>query len=246
MTDKSNLKYAVLIDAENAQAKNIESILSHIEKHGALIVKRIYGDFSVQNTTCWKATIQKHSLKPIQQFQNTNYKNATDMMLIIDAMDMLHSKMFDGFCIISSDSDFTSLATRLREDGKYVWGFGERKTPDSFVNACNKFTFVDDILGLKAKPTNHGVQINTKKTKQKVLKKSQLIEAFNYAALENGWVSLSAFGHALRYVVPNFKLKDYGYRTLSHYLNANMHYFTLKETPSENDKPNEIYFKVIS
>lgn len=136
-------RLAVLIDADNAQACVIEGLLSEIASKGEATVKRIYGDFTSPNSAQWKKILHKYAIKPVQQFAFTTGKNATDSALIIDAMDLMHTGRFDGFCLVSSDSDFTSLATRIREEGLIVYGFGEEKTPAAFRNACHKFTLTE-------------------------------------------------------------------------------------------------------
>jgi hypothetical protein len=134
---------AVLIDADNAPPGVIEGLLAEVAKYGVASVKRIYGDFTSPQQTQWKKALLKHSIQPVQQFAYTSGKNATDSSLIIDAMDLMYTRRFDGFCLVSSDSDFTRLAQRLREEGHTVYGFGERKTPDPFVQACDKFIYTD-------------------------------------------------------------------------------------------------------
>ena len=141
--DEPTLKLAVLIDADNAQATIIEGLLAEIATFGEATVKRIYGDFTSPASVQWKKVLQAHAIKPIQQFAYTTGKNATDSTLIIDAMDLLYTRRFDGFCLVSSDSDFTGLALRIREEGLMVLGFGEQKTPDAFRNACHKFIFTE-------------------------------------------------------------------------------------------------------
>lgn len=144
--DIKDTKFAVLIDADNISYKNIKNILDEIANYGIPTIKRIYGDFTDPKLTSWKGVLLENSIVPIQQYAYTTGKNATDSALIIDAMDILHKEHVDGFCIISSDSDYTRLASRLREAGKYVMGFGERKTPMPFIKSCAKFTYVE-ILG---------------------------------------------------------------------------------------------------
>ena len=154
-------KLAVLIDADNAQPSIVEDLLSEIAKYGTASVKRIYGDWTRPGLKGWKEVLLQFSIQPIQQFQYTTGKNATDSAMIIDAMDLLYSDKFDGFCIVSSDSDFTKLASRIREAGLFVYGFGERKTPAAFVSACDKFIFTevlrskdDDSETIRRKTTN--------------------------------------------------------------------------------------------
>lgn len=142
-TDKNNPRLAVLIDADNARANVIESLLTEIAKIGIASVKRIYGDWTTPNLGQWKTVLLEHSIQPIQQFRYTTGKNATDSAMIIDAMDLLYTNTFDGFCIVSSDSDFTRLASRIRESGNRVYGFGEKKTPRPFITACDRFIYTE-------------------------------------------------------------------------------------------------------
>jgi hypothetical protein len=141
--DDEQRRLAVLIDADNAQPSVIEGLLAEVAKFGVASVKRIYGDFTSTQQSQWKKALLKHSISPVQQFAYTSGKNATDSSLIIDAMDLMYTQRFDGFCLVSSDSDFTRLAQRLREEGLTVYGFGERKTPDAFVQACDKFIYTE-------------------------------------------------------------------------------------------------------
>jgi uncharacterized LabA/DUF88 family protein len=138
--------FAVLIDADNVRLDSISSILEEVTRHARVTVRRIYGDFTSQNLAGWKVKLADHAIHPIQQYRNTNGKNASDSALIIDAMDLLHSKRFEGFCLVSSDSDFTRLATRIREDGLVVYGFGEKKAPKAFVNACDRYIYVENLI----------------------------------------------------------------------------------------------------
>jgi len=145
-------RLAVLIDADNAQPSVIEGLLAEVAKYGVASVKRIYGDFTSTRQTQWKQALLKHSISPVQQFAYTSGKNATDSSLIIDAMDLMYTGRFDGMCLVSSDSDFTRLAQRMREEGLIVYGFGERKTPDAFVQACDKFIYTE-VLRAEVVPT---------------------------------------------------------------------------------------------
>src|SRR6476619_4205409 len=142
-SEEPALRLAVLIDADNAQAAVIEGLLAEIARFGEATVKRIYGDFTSPKSSSWKKVLQKHAIKPVQQFAYTTGKNATDSTLIIDAMDLLYTGRFDGMCLVSSDSDFTRLAQRVREEGLTVYGFGEHKTPVAFVQACDKFIYTE-------------------------------------------------------------------------------------------------------
>lgn len=138
--------FALLIDADNVKQETISPILEEITRHARVTVRRIYGDFTSQNLASWKAKLAEHAIHPIQQYRNTVGKNASDSALIIDAMDLLHSRRFEGFCLVSSDSDFTRLATRIREDGLVVYGFGEQKAPKAFVSACDRYIYVENLL----------------------------------------------------------------------------------------------------
>ena len=157
-SEEPSLRLAVLIDADNAQAAVIDGLLAEIARFGEATVKRIYGDFTSPASGSWKKVLQLHAIKPIQQFAYTTGKNATDSTLIIDAMDLLYTRKFDGFCLVTSDSDFTGLAMRLREEGLTVLGFGEKKTPDAFRNACHKFVFTEVLRRVQA-PGAPGVGI---------------------------------------------------------------------------------------
>ena len=159
-SEEPTSRLAVLIDADNAQAAVIEGILAEVARFGEATVKRIYGDFTSPNSSSWKKVLQKYAIKPVQQFAYTTGKNATDSTLIIDAMDLLYTRKFDGFCLVTSDSDFTGLATRIREEGLTVLGFGEQKTPDAFRNACHKFIFTEVLRPSAA--NSESVIANTK------------------------------------------------------------------------------------
>lgn len=143
-------RLAVLIDADNAQAAVIEGLLAEVARFGEATVRRIYGDFTSSASGQWKKVLNKLAIKPVQQFAYTTGKNATDSMLIIDAMDLLYTRRFDGFCLVSSDSDFTGLALRIREEGLMVYGFGEQRTPEAFRNACHKFLFTEVLRPVPA------------------------------------------------------------------------------------------------
>jgi len=138
-------KFAVLIDGDNAQASLLPEILTEVSKVGLITIKRIYGDWTTTNMNSWKESLHKHAIQPMQQFRYTVGKNATDSAMIIDAMDLLHTNDVDGFCIVSSDSDYTRLATRIREEGLFVIGVGEKKTPEAFRNACNQFIYCENL-----------------------------------------------------------------------------------------------------
>ncbi len=218
---ESNASLAVLIDADNAQATIIEGLLSEVAKFGVASVKRIYGDWTTPNLGQWKTTLLNHSIQPIQQFRYTTGKNATDSAMIIDAMDLLYSNTFDGFCIVSSDSDFTRLASRIRESGKRVYGFGEKKTPQAFVAACDRFIFTE-IFTLSDNSENE--KETTKLPGNKLRQDTKLVNlirsAINTASNEDGWASLGPVGSNIVKNAPEFDPRNYGYGKLSELVKA--------------------------
>jgi uncharacterized LabA/DUF88 family protein len=202
--EMSNL--AVLVDADNAQASVITEILGEVAKYGTATVKRAYGDWTTPNLAKWKNVLHVHAVQPIQQFSYTKGKNATDSALIIDAMDLLHGGKVDGFCLVSSDSDFTRLATRIREAGLSVYGFGEKKTPQPFVAACDKFVFTE-ILGKSAEKSKAQKTTNSKL-------RELLLSAISSVAQEDGWASLGAVGSLVNKNDPSFDSRNFGYKKL--------------------------------
>ena len=213
MNNGPTQKLAVLIDADNAQPSIIEGLLAEIAKYGTANVKRIYGDWTGTHLKGWKDVLLKHSIQPIQQFSYTIGKNATDSAMIIDAMDLLFTNKFDGFCIVSSDSDFTKIASRLRESGLVVYGFGEKKTPEPFVSACDKFIYTevliskeDDNLSIKRKSANE--------LKQDTKLVNLLRNAVDASSDESGWSHLAPVGNNIAKQVPDFDPRNYGYKKL--------------------------------
>ena len=209
---------AVLIDADNISADRIGSVLREIASFGTASVKRVYGDWTKTNLRSWKEAASAHVIQPIQQFDNTAGKNATDSALIIDAMDLLYTGRFSGFCIVSSDSDFTRLASRIRENGVTVHGFGEQKTPESFRNACDRFTYVEVIGG--ALVGDSAVPVAPKRRVRSELRSdtklvSALRSSVESASTETGWAHLSAVGSLLRKQQPDFDARNWGYSKLS-------------------------------
>ncbi|UHD16665.1 NYN domain-containing protein [Thiocapsa bogorovii] len=218
MSDIANLKLAVLIDADNAQASIVEGLLAEVAKYGTAHVKRIYGDWTLPNLGSWKETLLRHSIQPMQQFRYTKGKNATDGAMMIDAMDLLYSRNFDGFCIVSSDSDFTRLASRLRESGMTVYGFGEQKTPEPFVAACDKFVFTEV---LREGAAGDSTTRKSGKDLQRDIKLVNLLRAaLDGAADDTGWAGLGAVGSAIAKRSPEFDSRNYGYAKLSGLLKA--------------------------
>ncbi|MEM5431670.1 NYN domain-containing protein [Cupriavidus oxalaticus] len=214
---------AVLIDADNAAPAIVEGLLAEVAKYGVAAVKRIYGDWTRPNLAGWKERLLSHSIQPIQQFRYTVGKNATDSAMIIDAMDLLYTGRFDGFCIVSSDSDFTRLASRIREQGLIVYGFGERKTPKPFVTACDKFIY-SDVLRAEADTEGaegiDGAAAPTRKRSTGELRQdSRLVRLLQSAAQavsdEDGWLTLGGMGNHIAKQAPEFDSRNYGYGKLS-------------------------------
>lgn len=223
MKGQTNDNLAILIDADNAQASPIQELLDEVSRYGTANVKRAYGDWSTPHLKKWKEELHTHAIKPVQQFSYTKGKNATDSALIIDAMDLLHTGDLNGFCLVSSDSDFTPLATRLRESGLVVYGFGERKTPQPFVAACDKFIYTDILKPSKTKDSNKKPRVPSPKKK--------LIEAVDKAAGDDGWANLGTVGSMLVKNDPSFDSRSYGFRKLIELVKSQSYLELRKEKP---------------
>ncbi|MBE0683881.1 MAG: NYN domain-containing protein [Anaerolineales bacterium] len=212
-------KIAMLIDGDNAQAGLLSQMLVEAGRYGQVTVRRIYGDWTTTSMNSWKDTLNFHAFQPIQQFRYTIGKNATDSAMIIDAMDILHTSVVDGFCLVSSDSDYTRLATRIRETGIFVMGIGEKKTPKPFVNACDVFVYTEN-LAVEKKAAQQKNIINTRAKKAKGETEELdpmpiLTQAFEMAVQQDGWASLANMGNALYQVDPSFDPRTYGHKQLS-------------------------------
>lgn len=207
-------RLAVLIDADNASAKIVDGLFEEIAKIGEASVRRIYGDFASARSKAWIDVLAKHAIIPQQQFAYTTGKNASDITLVIDAMDLLHSGRFDGFCLVSSDSDFTRLASRIREQGVDVFGFGEQKTPESFRQACRRFIYTENLLPAAAADGAESVQAPTSLQQPKaatpIIKK-----VISQMESEDGWVPLGSVGTQLANLASDFDPRTYGFRKLS-------------------------------
>lgn len=212
---------AVLIDADNVPASKIGAVLTEIARFGTASVKRIYGDWTSTQLSSWKTAASENVIQPVQQFANTVGKNATDSALIIDAMDLLYTRRFSGFCIVSSDSDFTRLATRIREDGVTVYGFGERKTPEAFRNACDSFTYLDVLDAADAGPAAAvPARTPTPALRQDTKLVAGLRSCVSTASGEDGWANLSAVSSLMRKQQPDFDPRNWGYAKLSDLVRA--------------------------
>ena len=221
-------RIALLIDADNAPAAKIDVILAEVARHGAANVRRAYGNWKSPHLKSWEATLHEYAIRPIQQFAYSKGKNASDMAMVIDAMDMLYARNLDGFAIVSSDADFTRLATRLRESGKTVYGLGQRKTPKAFQDACDKFTFLEVLRESDAAPaasaTPQSVETEESGEPAPVSKRnlqSMLTKALNKTASDDDdWSALGSLGSHLNRTDPSFDPRTYGFAKLSDLVKA--------------------------
>lgn len=233
-------RLAVLIDADNAQASFMDAIFAKILSLGNIALRRIYGDFTSQRNSSWKSVLQRNAIKPIQQFAYTTGKNATDFAMVIDAMDLLYTRKYDGYCLISSDSDFTSLAIRLREEGITVFGFGEKKTPEPFRNACNQFIFTELLRAglsvgnfMPGPPSGQAIDFPEK----------LVLRALEDAADVTGWAYIGAFGNKLAKIQSGFNSKLFGYKKLSDFVKARPELFILEERSNEGTNQKLLYLR---
>jgi hypothetical protein len=263
--DEQPPRLAVLIDADNAQAGAIGGLLAEVARYGVASVRRIYGDFTSNRLQAWKTVLLEHSIQPIQQFAYTRGKNATDSTLIIDAMDLMYTGRFDGFALVSSDSDFTRLAQRLREEGLTVYGFGERKTPDPFVQACDKFIYVEVLQrsadaeaeaeaaapvsgaagkrpaakrGERGKATSRPADSVPAPAKSAALPipYALIAQAIEDGVDEEGWAHLGEVGTYLAKVRSDFDPRLYGHRKLSTLIKAQPKRFEVQERGAPGSK----------
>ncbi len=243
-TENNRYKIALMIDGDNARPNLINKILLEAGKYGAVTIRRIFGDWTTANMNGWKEELNNHAIQPIQQFRYTIGKNATDSAMIIDSMDVLHSGLVNCFCIVSSDSDYTRLATRIREAGMFVIGIGEKKTPKSFVNACNVFIYNENILeheisNKKSKATKKEANIKN----EEILNPIPLLkEAFQMAVQEDGWAHLSTLGIYLHQLDPGFDPRTYGFTQLVKLIKSYNNVFELKF--QDNSGPTAVYVKL--
>ncbi|PSK93734.1 OST-HTH/LOTUS domain-containing protein [Murinocardiopsis flavida] len=236
-------KLAVLIDADNANPAVAEELLAEVARYGTAHVKRAYGDWTGTRLKSWKDQLLAQSIQPIQQFAYTTGKNASDAAMVIDAMDLLYSQRFDGFCIVSSDSDFTRLAARIRESGLAVYGFGERKTPKPFVAACDKFIYIENLrtgaAPAVAKTPDRASALRLKSDTALVTLLRHAVEA---SSDEDGWAHLGAIGNIITKQRPDFDARTYGYAKLSELFAATTLFTLNRRTPGDG-KPADIYVR---
>ncbi len=257
METTKELRLAVLIDADNIPYSNVKGMMEEIAKYGTPTFKRIYGDWTKPHVTGWKNVLLENAITPIQQYSYTQGKNSTDSAMIIDAMDILYSGKVDGFCIVSSDSDFTRIATRLREAGMKVIGIGEKKTPTPFISACDKFIYLE-ILKKSPKATKENTN---SPTPAKAEKKSTpppeeesvakidaslvrlLAHSINDLADEDGWVFLGSLGSLLNKIYPDFDARNYGYSKLVDLI-KNIREFEIDRRKSPKGNNSHVYVRV--
>ncbi len=227
-------KFAVLIDADNSSVNSISSVLEEVAKYGIASVKRVYGDWSSETLKKWREVLLPHAITPVQQFAYTSGKDATDMILIIDAMDLLYGGALDGFCIVSSDSDFTPLASRIRESGLIVYGFGRKKTPEPFKKACDKFISIENLITEEKEEEKPNIdnKIDDNKKRSFSIDREEIKQFIDKATLnliykavkdnsdDSGWAYLGSIGTYLSTVKPDFDTRNYGYEKLSGLIKA--------------------------
>lgn len=242
------LRLAVLIDAENVPHSSIKGVMEEIAKYGIPTIKRIYGDWTKPNVSGWKNTLLIHAITPVQQYSYTNGKNSSDSAMIIDAMDILYSGKVEGFCIISSDSDFTRLAIRLREAGMRVFGLGERKTPNPFIVACDKFTYIEIIGSNNVHHVDKQKEsVAAKQSAGAIAKIGQEIislisNTINDIADEEGWAFLAEVGNLIQKKQPDFDARNYGFLKLTPLI-RNLKQFEIDERDTSNSKIKHIYVR---
>ncbi len=243
--DSGQLKLAVLIDADNTQASIIDGLLNEVAKYGVASVKRIYGDWTSTNLRSWKEKLLEYAIQPIQQFSYTTGKNSTDSAMIIDAMDLLYTENLDGFCVVSSDSDFTRICARLRENGKLVLGFGEKKTPKPFVAACDKFIYTEILREGEDEVTPARAQKSSADLRGDRRVASLLRSAVEDSADEFGWAYLGAVGTYVANRQPEFDPRNYGYRKLGDLIKASG-LFEIDERDNPYNPGKQVYLRVLS
>jgi uncharacterized LabA/DUF88 family protein/Fe-S-cluster formation regulator IscX/YfhJ len=245
MREKNDFNLAVLIDADNIPYSYIKEMLDEIAKFGTPSIKRIYGDWTKPTVSGWKPALLEHAITPIQQYSYTTGKNATDSAMIIDAMDILHSEKVDGFCLVSSDSDFTRLAIRLRESGMLVIGIGEKKTPNPFIVACDKFIYIEIISRAKPQPASTSESSPNIAAIDSI--GSEIIQLLRASVIdladENGWASLADVGNLLIKKKPDFDPRNFGFQKLTPLIKSLNEYFEIDEREVEKSKIKHIYVK---
>lgn len=247
MENSKDLRLAVLIDADNIPSRLVGGILEEVAKYGAPTFKRIYADWTKPHVTGWKAVLLDHAITPVQQYSYTTGKNSSDSALIIDAMDILYTGRVDGFCVVSSDSDFTRLATRLREAGMKVFGMGEQKTPSAFRAACDKFIYIE-ILDQPQVASPKQIKLSDLRKKEVISKVDKvlvnmIVASINDIADENGWAFLGDLGNLLLKKRPDFDARNYGFTKLLPLIKS-LGQFEIDERESGRRNIKLVYIKV--
>ncbi len=234
-----NINLAVLIDGDNIPSAFVKEMMEEIAKYGNPTIKRIYGDWTKPNLSKWKSVLLEHAITPIQQYAYTSGKNATDSAMIIDAMDILYSEKVHGFCIVSSDSDFTRLATRLREAGMQVIGIGEKKTPNPFIVACDKFIYIEILKSKSKEKSSEEEKEYDKESFEKITAKDLklITTTINDLSDDDGWAFLGDVGSLLQKRQPNFDPRNYGFQKLTPLINSTKSFeIEQRENPKSSNK----------
>ncbi len=264
--ESPEIRFAVLIDGDNAQPSMVADVLKEVAKYGKITIRRVYGDWTSRQMETWKKHLPQNAVQPVQQFQNTVGKNATDSAMIIDAMDLLYGGNVEGFAIVSSDSDYTRLAIRLREDGKFVVGIGKMQTPEPFVRACDLFVYTENLVKPPAPPVEPKGAARKKgksaaagkkapqggpaaveeaspgkKSDRTAEARSLLAQGFEMVVQDDGWATLSDLGKALRRLDPAFDSRTYGYSQLSKMIEAHQDLYEIEREAEKG--PSQIYFR---
>lgn len=254
----------MLIDGDNAQYRLLEQMLEEASRYGTVTIRRAYGDWTQPNLSGWRAIMLAHAIQPIQQWRYTTGKNATDSALIIDAMDILYAGKVQGFCIVSSDSDYTRLCTRIRESGLFVMGLGQKKTPEAFIKACDVFVYVENLTHtdnaprtleqetvfahpepvLNTKPQPPETDTTPALPKDETYLTNLIHRAMDIAAQDDGWAHLGALGQALQRLDPSFDSRTYGYKSLSLLIKAMPKEFVMVMKESKKTGTSSIYVRV--
>lgn len=247
----ANTRLAVLIDADNVPYKNVKGMMEEIAKYGTPTTKRIYADWTRPNAAGWKAVLLEHAIIPVQQYSYTVGKNSSDSALIIDAMDLLYQNNVDGFCLVSSDSDFTRLAVRLRESGKLVIGIGEKKTPSSLIAACDRFIFIEVIDNVKEKKTRgkKGQDVAEKPAPERVQKLDPntltlIADTIDDLSDDDGWAFLGDVGNMIVRKKPEFDPRNYGFQKLTPLLKSLRDMVEIDERMSDNRSIKHVYVRL--
>jgi uncharacterized protein (TIGR00288 family) len=244
INNRMNSNLAVLIDGDNIPSAHVKEMMEEIAKYGNPTIKRIYGDWTSPHLSKWKNLLLQNAITPIQQYAYTTGKNATDSAMIIDAMDILYSEKVNGFCLVSSDSDFTKLATRLREAGMQVIGIGEKKTPNPFIVACDKFIYIEILRKQTEKKDNTNQKDKPKESVDKITSKviSLLSTTISDLSDEDGWAFLGDVGSLLQKKMPNFDSRNYGFEKLTPLIKS-IGKFELEQRENTKSRHKLIYVK---